>query len=51
MFWVSMIFHALLGAALLVSTLLVMRYRCKQGGKAARRSVSSKRTREKLRVA
>lgn len=33
MFWVSMIFHALLGAVLLVSTLLVMRYRYRHGGK------------------
>jgi hypothetical protein len=32
MFWVSMILHALLGSALLFSTLLVMRYRYKHGG-------------------
>jgi len=33
MFWVSIIFHALLGSALLFSTLLAMCYRYKHGGK------------------
>ena len=32
MFWVSMIFHALLGSTLLFSTSLAMRYRYKHGG-------------------